>query len=110
MPTLAIYHTKGGVGKTATAVNLAYLAAQSGAHTLLCDLDPQSSATFYYRVKPKLTSKAISQNEYPSCSPSPLAGEGWDGGGQARSVYPCPAPPFHPHPRPPPLRGRESRR
>jgi chromosome partitioning protein len=58
MPTLAIYHTKGGVGKTATAVNLAYLAAQSGAHTLLCDLDPQSSATFYYRVKPKLTSKA----------------------------------------------------
>ena len=58
MPTLAIYHTKGGVGKTATAVNLAYLAAQSGAHALLCDLDPQSSATFYYRVKPKLTSKA----------------------------------------------------
>jgi cellulose biosynthesis protein BcsQ len=58
MPTLAIYHTKGGVGKTATAVNLAYLAAQSGAHTLLCDLDPQSSATFYCRVKPKLTSKA----------------------------------------------------
>jgi len=58
MPTLAIYHTKGGVGKTATAVNLAYLAAQSGADTLLCDLDPQSSATFYCRVKPKLTSKA----------------------------------------------------
>src|SRR5262245_36383156 len=56
MPTLAVYHTKGGVGKTATAVNLAYLAAQSGAHTLLCDLDPQSAATFYFRVKPKLTS------------------------------------------------------
>ena len=56
MPTLAVYHTKGGVGKTATAVNLAYLAAQSGANTLLCDLDPQSAATFYFRVKPKLTS------------------------------------------------------
>ncbi len=29
---------------------------------------------------PSYHSKAISQNEYPSCSPSPLAGEGWDGG------------------------------
>ena len=27
-----------------------------------------------------LTPKAISRNEYPLCSPSPLAGEGWDGG------------------------------
>ena len=53
MPILAFYHLKGGVGKTATAVNIAYLAAQSGADTLLCDLDPQSSATFYFRVKPK---------------------------------------------------------
>src|SRR5712691_7747648 len=29
--------------------------------------------------------KAISQNEYPFCSPSPLAGEGWDGGGRLGS-------------------------
>ena len=54
MRTLAIYSNKGGVGKTATAVNLSYLAAQSGAKTLICDLDPQSSATYYFRVKPKL--------------------------------------------------------
>jgi cellulose biosynthesis protein BcsQ len=58
MTTLAIYSIKGGVGKTATAVNLAYLAAQSGAKTLICDLDPQSSATYYFRVKPKLKAKA----------------------------------------------------
>jgi cellulose biosynthesis protein BcsQ len=58
VPTLAIFHTKGGVGKTAAAVNLAYLAAQSGAPTLICDLDPQGSATFYFRVKPHVQAGA----------------------------------------------------
>lgn len=58
MSTLAVFHIKGGVGKTATAVNLSYLAARSGVHTLICDLDPQSSATYYFRVKPKLKSGA----------------------------------------------------
>ena len=58
MTTLALYSNKGGVGKTAAAVNLAYLAAQSGISTLICDLDPQSSTTYYYRVKPKLKPKA----------------------------------------------------
>ena len=57
MQVLALYHMKGGVGKTAAAVNLAYLAAQSGARTLLCDLDPQASATYYFRVQPKLKAK-----------------------------------------------------
>jgi cellulose biosynthesis protein BcsQ len=54
MTTMALYSNKGGVGKTATAVNLAYLAANSGKSTLICDLDPQSSTTYYFRVKPKL--------------------------------------------------------
>jgi len=58
MTTLALYSNKGGVGKTAAAVNLAYLAAQTGSPTLICDLDPQSSTTYYFRVKPKLKSKA----------------------------------------------------
>jgi cellulose biosynthesis protein BcsQ len=58
MTTLAIYSNKGGVGKTATAVNLSYLAAQTGNKTLICDLDPQGSATYYFRVKPKLKSGA----------------------------------------------------
>ena len=56
MTTLAIYSNKGGVGKTAAAVNLSYLAAQTGSKTLICDLDPQGSATYYFRVKPKLKS------------------------------------------------------
>jgi chromosome partitioning protein len=55
---IAIYSNKGGVGKTATAVNLSYLAAQSGYKTLICDLDPQSSTTYYFRIKPTLKKKA----------------------------------------------------
>ena len=54
MSVLAVYSLKGGVGKTATAVNLAYLAARDGYTTLLCDLDPQASASFYFRVKPRV--------------------------------------------------------
>ncbi len=54
MKILAVYSIKGGVGKTATAVNLADLTAQAGGRTLLWDLDPQGAATFYLRVKPKV--------------------------------------------------------
>jgi cellulose biosynthesis protein BcsQ len=52
MKTLATYSIKGGVGKTTSAVNLAYEAARSGARVLLWDLDPQGAATFFFRVKP----------------------------------------------------------
>jgi chromosome partitioning protein len=48
---VAVYSIKGGVGKTATAVNLAYLSAALGSRTLIWDLDPQGAATYYFRVK-----------------------------------------------------------
>jgi chromosome partitioning protein len=54
MKVLATYNIKGGVGKTATAVNLAYLAAAGGARTLVWDLDPQGAATYCFRIKPKV--------------------------------------------------------
>jgi len=54
MHIIGIYNIKGGVGKTATAVNLAYLAARQGYRTLIWDLDPQAAATFYFRIKPKV--------------------------------------------------------
>ncbi|WP_348760348.1 ParA family protein [uncultured Salinisphaera sp.] len=50
MKTWAIYSLKGGVGKTATAVNLAYEAAAAGHHVLLWDLDPQGAASWYLGV------------------------------------------------------------
>jgi cellulose biosynthesis protein BcsQ len=50
--TLALYSIKGGVGKTAAAVNLAYITATEGARTILLDLDPQGSATYYFRMRP----------------------------------------------------------
>ena len=54
MRVLAAYNIKGGVGKTSTAVNLAYLSAREGRRTLLWDLDPQAAATFLFRVRPRV--------------------------------------------------------
>jgi len=52
MKIIASYSNKGGVGKTASAVNIAYCLAQQGHRVLLCDLDPQGASGFYFRVKP----------------------------------------------------------
>ena len=54
MKILATYNIKGGVGKTAAAVNLAWMAARDGIPTLVWDLDPQGAATYYFRVKAKV--------------------------------------------------------
>lgn len=54
MKVVATYNIKGGVGKTAAAVNIAYLAASEGYRVLLWDLDPQAAASFLFRVRPKV--------------------------------------------------------
>jgi cellulose biosynthesis protein BcsQ len=54
MKILALYSIKGGVGKTSSAVNLAYYAAQGGYRTLVWDLDPQGASSYYFRIKPKI--------------------------------------------------------
>ncbi len=58
MKVIATYNLKGGVGKTAAAVNLAYIAASSGLRVLLWDLDAQGAASFYLRVRPATTGSA----------------------------------------------------
>lgn len=59
MFSLAIYSPKGGVGKTSTAVNLAYLAATEQCSTLLWDWDPQAAATWFLSDPNASSSKAI---------------------------------------------------
>ena len=54
MKVLAFYSIKGGVGKTASTVNLAFIAARNGYRTLVWDLDPQAASSYYFRIKPKV--------------------------------------------------------
>jgi len=46
MKVIAVYHHKGGVGKTTTATNLAAALKNAGYRVLLIDLDAQSNTTF----------------------------------------------------------------
>jgi cellulose biosynthesis protein BcsQ len=47
----SLYNLKGGVGKTASCVNFAYMAAKDGYRTLLWDIDPQGASSYYYKAQ-----------------------------------------------------------
>ena len=52
MEIIGVYNFKGGVGKTTTAVNLAYRSAAEDWPTVLWDLDPQGASTYLLRREP----------------------------------------------------------
>lgn len=61
MRVIAFYSPKGGVGKTASAVNIAYLASREGCSTLLWDLDSQGAASFYLAGAKPVQGKKLSK-------------------------------------------------
>lgn len=59
MKLIAIYNLKGGVGKTAASVNLAYLASAEGIKTLVIDMDPQAASSYYLSAESDADSKDV---------------------------------------------------
>lgn len=55
MRTIGVYNAKGGVGKTATAVNIAWEASRAGHRVLLWDLDSQGAACWSLGLEPGLS-------------------------------------------------------
>jgi cellulose biosynthesis protein BcsQ len=80
MAVIAVYSTKGGVGKTTIAVDCAARAASiAGQKTLLWDLDPQGGASFLLGLPPRpkgMSASAFQRDGKPRQMIEPTAIDG----------------------------------
>lgn len=80
MAVVAVYSSKGGVGKTTIATNLGWCSAQlSARRTLLWDLDPADGAGFMFALEPqrKRQARSLFAGDIPATTliqPSSYAG------------------------------------
>lgn len=70
--TIAIANQKGGVGKTAIAVNLPVFLTAFGKKVLLIDVDPQANATFSLGINPRLLSVSLYEALLGQISPKEI--------------------------------------
>lgn len=60
MKTYAVVNQKGGVAKTTTTYNLAYIKASQGNRVLMVDMDPQGDLTFISHMRYEYNGKDVS--------------------------------------------------